>query len=140
MRRLSMLLSALLFAVGAAACNNDTPTSSTSNAPTTTEVFTDVVTPFGAKTHPFTTARSGTVTGTLLSLDPNPDSKVAVGMAMGTLNGVGTCQLLLTRDVATVGTVINGTASSATTLCFRVYDAAGTLTEPTTYSVQVVHP
>jgi hypothetical protein len=130
----------LVLALAAGACDDTLPTTTTPTTPETSETFGDVLTPNGAKTHPFITARSGNITATLTALDPNPDGQVAVGVSLGTLNALGVCQTLISRDVATVNSTVAGTASSATSLCLRVYDAAGTLTEPTTYSVTVVHP
>lgn len=132
-------LSVLVLALAAAACDDALPTAPPATT-LTSETFSDVLTPNGAKTHPFITARSGDIAATLTALDPNPDGQVAVGVSLGTLNSLGACQTLISRDAATVNSTVAGTASSATSLCLRVYDAAGTLTEPTTYSVAVVHP
>ena len=136
MRRLPLLF-AIVLAFGLAACD-EAPTTTTPTSDPTKDIFSDVLEPNGARTHPFTTARSGDVIATLTALDP--DATVVIGVALGTLSGSGTCQILLSRDAATVNSVVTGAVTSATSLCLRVYDAAGALTAPTTYTVQVLHP
>lgn len=129
-----------LFALTSAACGDNlsttTPTDTTPPA-TTTIAFSGTINRNGAATHPFAAARSGSVTVTLSAL--NPDNTLTIGLSLGTWNGES-CQTVIARDSTVVGTSIVGTASSAGNFCIRVYDAAGTLTEPTSYDVQVVHP
>ncbi len=60
-----------------------------------------------------------------------------LGISLGTWNG-NTCQVVLAKDNATLGSIVLGTASSAGTLCARVYDV-GNLTEPASYEITVVH-
>jgi len=122
------------------ACGDDLtttiPTDPTTSLPTTTIVFSGTIDRNGAVTHPFA-ARSGSVTVTLSAL--NPDNTLTIGLSMGTWNGES-CQTVIARDSTVVGNSIVGTASSSGNFCIRVYDAAGTLTEPTSYDVRVVHP
>ena len=127
-----------LLAFGAA-CGNDLTTTPTDTTPppTTTTLFSGTLERNGAVTHPFATARSGSVTVTLSTL--NPDNTLTIGLSLGTWNGES-CQTVIARDSTVVGNSIVGTASSSGNFCIRVYDAAGTLTEPTSYEVQVVHP
>ena len=122
-----------------AACGNDLTTTPTDTTPppTTTTLFSGTLERNGAVTHPFATARSGSVTVTLSTL--NPDNMLTIGLSLGTWNGES-CQTVIARDSTVVGNSIVGTASSSGNFCIRVYDAAGTLTEPTSYDVQVVHP
>ena len=61
-----------------------------------------------------------------------------MGLTLGTWNGEG-CQSVIANDRASQGTVVIGTASTTGNLCVRVYDAAGTLAQPTDYEIQVVH-
>ena len=82
------------------------------------------------------TGSFGTVTSTLTVV--TPDTTV-LGMALGTWNGIS-CQLIIAADKAAVNTSVIGNVSSVGNLCVRLYDAGGTLTEPTSYEVQVVHP
>jgi hypothetical protein len=121
------------------ACGNDNPTTTPTNTtiPTSvTETFSGTLTQNGSTTHPFVT-RGGTVTATITTL--SPDSTTVVGLTLGTWNGEG-CQTVINNDRATQGAVVIGTASTTGNLCVRVYDAAGSLTQPTDYEVQVVHP
>ena len=127
-----------LFAV-TSACGNDLTTTPTDTTPppATTKVFSGTIDRNGAFTHPFTAARSGSVTVTLSAL--NPDNTLTIGLSLGTWNGES-CQTVIARDSTVVGNSIVGTASSSGNFCIRVYDAASRLTEPTSYDVQVVHP
>jgi len=128
----------ILLVVFAAACADDLSTTVTepTTTTTTTEVFTGTIGRNGAATHSFTTTRSGSVTASLSSL--RPDRTIAVGLSLGTWNGE-TCQTVIARDRAVVGNAVIGTASSAGTLCVRVYDV-GAIVVPTVYVVQVVRP
>src|SRR5258705_12549460 len=81
MSRLRFL--AVVLALGAAACGNDTPTTPTTTTPVTvTDTFAGTLTPSGAASYAFTTAASGNVIATLSSLAP--DSALVVGLALGT--------------------------------------------------------
>jgi hypothetical protein len=130
---------ALILALAAGACgdddNNNTPTAPT--PPTTvTETYADTIGRNGARTHNFSSGASGTVTATLTTLAP--DSTLTVGFSLGTWNGVN-CQLVITNDAATQGTVITGGVSSLGSLCVRIYDV-GNITNPISYEITVVHP
>src|SRR5690349_19928982 len=106
-RLMVRLGSVLMLILALAACGNDTTTPTT---PTTvTETFSGTVNQNGAVTHTFTTTTSGTVTATLTTL--GPDSTFVMGMSIGTWNGAN-CQLVLTNDSATQGTVITGGTSA----------------------------
>jgi hypothetical protein len=119
------------------ACSDDpiTPTTPTPR-PMVTETFSGTVNRNGAVTHNFTTEASGTVTVTLTTLGPN--SALVVGMSLGTSNG-STCTLVITKDDATQGTVVNGGVSSLGSVCVRIYDV-GNIVDPITYEITVVHP
>ena len=134
---LKLLLVAVAVALTFWACNNSTPATPTTPAATISETFQGTLNPNGARTFSFTTQAAGSVTTTLTSI--TPDSTVAVGMALGTWNG-SACQIVLANDNAIQGTVLTGTLSAAGSLCTRVYDAAGSLTAPTSFIVTVVHP
>jgi hypothetical protein len=131
------LLAIVMAALAAACGDNGKPTTPTTPTPTTATVtFSGTITPNGAATHVFTATASGTVTATLTSV--GPDTAVRIGFALGTWNGA-LCQVVLANDNAVQGAVITGGLSSSGNLCVRIYDI-GTLTEPATYEVQVVHP
>ena len=135
MSRLRFL--ALAFALGAAACGSDTPTTPTPTTPATvTDTFAGTLTANGAASYTFTTAASGAVTATLTTLAP--DSTLIVGIALGTWNG-NACQIVLSKDSATQLSFLIGQASQASTFCVRIYDV-GNVVDPATYEVQVNHP
>jgi hypothetical protein len=129
---------ALALAVATASCGgSDTPTTPTPTTPVTvTDTFAGTLTQNGAASYSFTTAASGSVTAALTSLAPN--SSLVVGLSLGTWNGFA-CQVVLANDKAIQSSVVVGAASSAGSLCVRVYDV-GNVGDPTTYEVQVTHP
>jgi hypothetical protein len=135
LRHAAPLLALILLAGGCGGDDSPTPTEPTP-LPTVTEIFSGTIPPNGAATHPFGAQRSGTVTATLTTV--GPDNTVRIGLSLGTWNGV-LCQTVLSNDQAVQGTIITGIVSSLGTLCTRVYDI-GTLTQPASYEVQVVHP
>jgi len=124
-------------ALGAAACGSSTSTPTTPTPNTTTETFSAVLTPNGAKTHTFTASAAGLIVATLTTL--TPDSTAKVGLSLGTWNG-SQCQIILTNDTATQGTVVTGNVSTTSGLCVRVADSTGALTHDETYTVTVAHP
>jgi hypothetical protein len=137
--RLHTLLLAAAIALSAAACddNTDTTTTTPTSTTTTTETFTGTIQKNGATTHQFSSTSRGSVTATLTSLAP--DNTVKIGVSLGTWNGTS-CQIILANDQTTVGSGLVGTVSGVGNLCLRIYDAAGNLSVPTTYSIDVVHP
>jgi hypothetical protein len=102
-----------------------------------TETFTGTLTLNGADTHPFSATRSGSVSASIASLAP--DATVTVGLSLGTWNGAA-CSTVISNDSATVGTTVTGAADREGRLCVRVYDADGTLPQPTDFELTVVHP
>ena len=133
-----VLLAALL-SIATVACggSDDDPSPTGPTAPTTITLdFSGTIGRNGANTHPFTTD-SGTVTATIMELAP--DSAAIVGLTLGTWNGAA-CQTIIANDRATKGITVTGVASGSGNLCVRVFDAAGSLTQPTDYVVSVVHP
>lgn len=128
-------LFAVVFALGAAGCHSTSTTTPTPTPTPITDTFLGTLTVNGGVTHQFAAARSGTIQETLTAL--SPDSTVILGISLGTWNG-NTCQVVLAKDNATLGSIVLGTASSAGTLCARVYDV-GNLTEPASYEITVVH-
>ncbi len=137
MRRPSIRQIALfLFVITAAACGG---TDTFPVAPTpepVTETFSGTINHNGAAQHAFIAQIAGTVTATLAAV--SPDKTIAIGFALGTWNG-SSCHLVFTNDSALEGTVITGGASSAGTLCVRVYDV-GNIVDTTDYVVTVAHP
>jgi hypothetical protein len=124
------------------ACENenvvDVPTNPT--LPTQiTENFTGSIARNGASAHPFVAQQSGSVTAVLSSL--TPDSSVQVGFALGTWNSGSACQVTIANDRATQGTVVTGTVTGNGSLCVRIYDSTGTLSNSAAnYQIDVTHP
>jgi hypothetical protein len=46
----------------------------------------------------------------------------------------------MANDFAIVGVPMVATINQASNLCARVYDARGVVTDPTAFTLQVVHP
>jgi hypothetical protein len=132
-------LSGLAFAAMlGAGCAKATPVAATPTPdPIVEPPITGTLTINGAVTNVFTTTAAGSVTVTIAVLDPDPDGSLTVGVALGTWNGTQ-CQLLLTNDNASVGAGVIGAVTGSGSLCVRVYDI-GQLTEPVTFTVNVVH-
>jgi hypothetical protein len=140
MYRVTRTLFAILTAVAAAACGSDPQTTPTPPSVIITEPpFTGTLNPNGGITYPFFVTTFGTVTATIVALDPNPDNSVRVGLSLGTWNG-SACQAILSNDNAAAGTALIGTVSQSGALCVRTYDAAGTLGEPVAFDISVTHP
>jgi hypothetical protein len=138
MRHVPSLLTLLTLLAAGAACTRDDLAPTTPTTPATqSETFTGTLTPNGARTEPFSVATSGPVTATLTKVEP--DATVVVGLSLGTWDGAA-CTAVKSNDKAKQGTAITLSASGAGRVCVRVYDAGGTLTEPVTYAVTVVHP
>ena len=140
-RRFLPLFAALTLALAAAGCGNDddnnTPTSP-SPPPPATERYADSIGVNGARTHNFTTSSSGVVNATLTTL--MPDSTLVVGLSLGTWNALtSSCQLVITNDAATQGTVVTGGVSALGSLCVRIYDV-GNITGTISYEITVEHP
>lgn len=130
-----VLLVGALFISG---CDSATPTTPTPPPPTVTETFSGSLTPNGATTYPFTTQAAGTVTATLVQLQPT-DTAI-VGLSLGTWNTTAeTCHAVLANDGATQSATLSGTTQTPASLCVRIYDS-GSLTEPAAYTIQVLHP
>jgi hypothetical protein len=126
-------LALLSFALTAAACESDTiPTEPLPQS--VTEAFAGTLSANDAETHPFTSNR-GAVTATLVTL--TPDSTATVGFSLGTWNGLS-CAVVLANDKSTQGTALLGSVNGTGSLCVRMYDV-GTIGDPFTYEVRVVH-
>jgi hypothetical protein len=131
-------LALLLLAPLAAACGSDDPVDNP-NTPTpiaVTESFSGTLNPNGGRTYQFTVQQAGTVSARLTALAP--DDTVVVGLMLGTWNGVS-CSATIPNDNATLNTSVVGTAQQTGQFCTRVYDAAGTLTANTDFTVEVTH-
>lgn len=139
-RRARYIFLLLSIAVGSAACGDEaasTATTPTQPTPTTvTETFTGTLNQNGATTHGFAVQTAGTVTAAVVTIAP--ESSTVIGFSLGTLSA-NACQVSLANDRATQGTTLVASATSAGTLCVRVYDV-GNVTQPQSYEIMVVHP
>lgn len=135
MFRGALLLTAALLAAG---CDNTVQngTTPTEPAPTTTDTFTGTININGAQTHTFPVAASGIVTATLSEV--TPDNTIAVGLVLGTWNGVS-CTTVLSNNSAVQGNTLIGNVTGLGTLCARIHDV-GKLTAALDYKLTVVHP
>jgi hypothetical protein len=124
----------------AGTCGDDSTTPTTPTTPvtpvTTTETFSGDLKVNGATSHVFLVLSAGTVTVQLTAVDPS--TSPTIGVRLGTWNGTA-CQIIIANDAAALNAIVTGQVTAATSLCARVYDA-GRLTDPLTYTIQVVHP
>jgi hypothetical protein len=135
---LARLLPLVLVACVAAACDdNDTTTTTPTTTTTTTETFTGTLNTNGSFTYPIVVIGSGTITATLVVL--SPDNALPIGLALGTWNG-SACQIVLTNDSAIQSSSVSGLSTAPGDFCVRVADAAGTLAQAESYTIQVTHP
>ena len=118
-------------------CGSSSDETVTAPAPTVlTESFSGTLTLNGATTYSFRVTATGNITAQLVTL--SPDSTKPVGLALGTWNG-SICQITLPNDNSIQGSVTVGTASAVGDFCVRIYDAAGTVDQPQTYTIEVDH-
>ena len=131
------LLLALVATAGllAGACDSDDPTGPTEPPPSEiVETFSNTLTPNGGVTHSFIVERQGQVSAQVTALNP---SGAIIGISLGPLSAQA-CSATVSRDNATDGTAIAGTASVGN-FCVRVFDAGGTLSAPVDYTLTVRH-
>jgi len=126
----------ILLTALAAACGDDTPTTSpTTSTPTAiTETFEGTLTVNCATTYPFVVVQAGLASAVLTTLLPDG---ATVGVSLGTWNGQS-CQVILANDSATQNASVVGEARSAGNFCVRIHDV-GKLTTPADYLLTVTH-
>jgi hypothetical protein len=128
-------------AIAAGGCGGSSDTTATTPAPATTSVidtFTGTLTLHGAATYSFTVVAVGTINVQLTSL--LPDSAMPVGLSIGTWNGsICTVPPGTFNDQSIQGSVVVGQTQTVGDFCVRIYDAAGTVTTPETYVIEVSH-
>ena len=123
-----------------AACDDSTPDTTTPTSPSgaiTTETFEGTLIRNGATTFTLTTASSGTVTATLVSIAP--DTTIPIGFSLGTWNGTACSTSGIFNDNALAGSTILGSVSAAASLCVRTYDV-GKITSAVTFKIEISHP
>lgn len=125
----------ILACSAAAGCADDAPITAPVDPPQEiVETFTGTLTILGASSHVFATGRAGEAQVQIESLAP--DSAAVVSLIFGTWNG-NNCQVVLVKDDATTSSQLIGNASVGS-FCVRIADI-GRLTEPTTYTIRVIH-
>ena len=129
-----LLLFVAILAMGA--CSNNPLLTTPTPATPVTDGFSGTLSKNGAFSHTFTISTLGSVTASIIALAPN--TAQIVGLQLGVWNGVS-CTAASTTDAATTGSSITLNASSAGTLCVRLYDV-GFVADPVFYQLQVVHP
>jgi hypothetical protein len=130
---------AALLALGlfAAACDNGPDITPDPSPVLVTETFTGTITLNGAQSHGFDVARAGTVTATITAIDP---SGSFLGFQLGTWSGV-VCTAVLSNEAGTLSSVLSASTQSAASLCVKMHDPNGILTDKTVaYTVSVTHP
>jgi hypothetical protein len=137
MKRVGIVVAALLVT---AACSND---SNSTTAPSTTspvtETVTTVVTPLGLTSHAFTALASGTLTAVLTSANPPPSIVVGFGIGIPQSNGSGCALTIATTTAAGPGAQISSQIDAGR-YCFAVYDVGNLTTQPVSFTVTVTHP
>jgi len=127
----------LALALVGAACDNGEDGITVPTPTLVTEEFTGTVTLNGAVSHGFNVSSSGTTVAEITAIDP---AESFIGFQMGTWSGV-VCTAVLSNDAGTLASVLSAQTQSAASLCVRLDDPNGTLTDKTvSYTVKVVHP
>jgi hypothetical protein len=137
--RVAFLTRAVVVALAltGAACDNGPETPTIPTPPLVTETFTGTITLNGAITHNFSATVAGTTTATITAVDPTGSF---LGFELGT-SITGVCTAVLSNPAGTLSSVLSGQTQSLASLCVRLHDPNGTLTDKTvTYTVTVTHP
>jgi hypothetical protein len=133
------ILGVLLLACIVAGCDDDdTPTTPTPPTTSVTETFTGQVKSSGSATHTFSTASGGQVKATLKAI--GADNTLVVSFALGNWTGTA-CSVVLANDLATGGSVLQGTMTGIGSLCARIGDVGNIVAgQSVDYTIEVVHP
>ena len=129
---LRMLLLVVPLALAVSGCGDSTDPITIPTPIEVTESFSGTVAQGGVSYH-VVLARVGTVTLTMKAI--GPDSSATVGMSVGVLNSIA-CTAVMDNPTARVGSELVGSATGATTLCVKLYDA-GTLALDQTLSYEI---
>jgi hypothetical protein len=137
-----LLLAATLMSAG---CDDDNTTIiPPTPPPQITEEFTGTLTPNSVRIHDVRVSNAGAVTAILTDIaepdpDPDPDNPVVVGLDIGTLVGP-ICQVVVSRVNTTEGQANTATATTAGSICIRIYDVSPSgLPGPLDYTITVTH-
>jgi hypothetical protein len=127
----------LALALFGAACDNGDLDVTVPTPVLVTENFTGTVTLNGAISHGFNVSTAGPTVAEITAIDP---AGSYLGFQMGTWSGV-VCTAVLSNDAGTLASVLSARTQSAASLCIKLHDPNGTLTDKTvTYTVKVTHP
>ena len=127
----------IALALFAAACDNGPEVTPGPTPVPVTDTFTGTITLNGAMSHGFAVSRAGAVRATITAIDP---SGSFLGFQLGTWSGV-VCTAVLSNDAGTLSSVLSANTQSAASLCVKLHDPNGILTDKTvTYTVTVEHP
>jgi hypothetical protein len=133
-----VVLAALAVAASGCGSSDDTPTTPAPTPSTIVDTFTGTLTLNGAATYSFTVIAPGGITAQLTALSPDPAKPV--GLSLGTWNGsICTVPPGLFNDQTIQGSVVVGQTQTVGDFCVRIYDAAGTVVTPQTYTIEVSH-
>jgi hypothetical protein len=139
--RLPILALLLGVALAGAGCGDDSSSTPTEpSLPTITDNFSGTIGPNGASVHAFRVAGAGTVTATLTSVSlESGATPPAIGFSLGYVSGL-TCSAVVSNDFAAQGAILTGRTTVTSTLCLRVFDGLGLVTDPVSYTIEVKHP
>lgn len=139
MPRITACIAALVIALGASACSNDssaTTTSPTTTTPTAaTDTFVSTVAVRGSAARTFTTSASGTVKVTLATLG---NGSATVGLGIGVPATAAPCSLAQSVVTGPGSAPQIATSADAGVYCVQLFDA-GQLTEDTAFTLTVEH-
>jgi hypothetical protein len=131
-----VLLGFLVASLAAAGCDNGPETPTIPTTPTVTETFNGTVNLNGSVTHSFAANNAGNVTATITSMNPQA---AVLGFQLGTWDTVR-CTAIVSNDFAALNSVLSGTTQSSASLCVKVHDPNGALSDsPVAYTVTVSH-
>ena len=127
----------LVLALAGAACDNGDEGITTPTPTLVTEEFKGTVRLNGAVSHGFNVSTAGSTVAEITAIEP---AGSFLGFQMGTWSGV-VCTAVLSNDAGTLASVLTARTQSAASLCIKLHDPNGTLTDRTvTYTVKVTHP
>lgn len=135
---LALLCAATLCLAG---CGDDDPPTTPTPVQPLVEPITGSLRPLSVRIHPFSVHSPGSVTITVTQITPNdPNAPTVIGMDLGTALGPSVCQVEVSNTDVVQGEAVSGTATTAGTLCVRIYDVSQNgLPGEITYVLSVQH-
>ena len=125
-------------AVAACGGSSTSPSSITTTATLTNDVFNGVVQVGGTNVHNFTVTTPGSLSVTLTST--SPQTTLFMGLGIGTPNGSGGCTYIQTTQgpASTTTAQLSGSVTASGQYCIAIGDV-GNAAGPITYSITVSH-